>query len=471
MSGAAGSNFMVKNLFYNVPARRKFLKSNTTELKHIIIEFQHIVLAHPETAFNLIHNDADIFRLPKTNLRQRIIHVFGKGINANLNTLQTGTSLVNISGFIGKPEFARKTSGEQMFFVNRRYMRHPYFHKAVMKAYEKLLPAETFPSYFIYFDADPATIDVNIHPTKTEIKFENEQAIFQIIQAAIREALGKSNVVPAIDFDTQGVVEIPMLRKDTPINYPEIPVNDTFDPFDSHPVSRRTAETRQKHTPPERWQTLYPEFEGAGNIPYAETSSLFKEEETESHVRKPEYIQIQNKYILTSVKSGVMLIDLRRAYERILYEQFIQSLAHNQGIAQRELFPVKVDLDPTHYMLIQEMKEDMAFLGIDIGDLGHNTIVVNSCPEGIDTPDLGGLIESLIEEYKETGQQTGTSISKAVAAALAKAASKELNRNLHTQEIAQLVDQLFACENPNYCPGGKKIISILKLDELENILN
>jgi DNA mismatch repair protein MutL len=471
MSGASGSNFMVKNLFYNVPARRKFLKSNTTELKHIINEFQHIVMAHPEIAFNLTHNDADIFRLPKTNLRQRIIHVFGKGISANLNNLQSDTNLVKISGFIGKPEFARKTSGEQMFFVNRRYMRHPYFHKAVMKAYEKLLPAETYPGYFIYFDADPGTIDVNIHPTKTEIKFENEQAIFQIIQAAVREALGKSSVVPSIDFDTEGVIEIPVLRKDTPITQPQIPVDDSFNPFEKTTVQYRGYETRRKAPPPEKWQSLYPEFEGEGIFQPTETGPLFKEEETEANILKPEYIQVHNKFILTSVKSGLMLIDLRRAYERILYEQFIRSLAHNQGIAQRELFPVKMDLDTAHYLIIQDIKEDLAMLGIDIGDLGHNTVVVNSCPAGIDVPDLGELIESLLEEYKETGQKVGSSVSKAVAASLARVASKGINRYLHAQEIAQLVDELFACENPGYCPNGKKIISILKLDELDSILN
>lgn len=472
MSGASGGNFMVKNLFYNVPARRKFLKSNSTELKHIITEFQHIVLAHPETAFTLIHNESDIYRLQVANLRQRIIHVFGKNINTNLNPVNSNTSLVNISGFIGKPEFARKTSGEQFLFINRRYMRHPYFHRAIMKAYEKLLPADSFPSYFIYFEADPSTIDVNIHPTKTEIKFENEQAIFQIIQAAVREALGRSNVVPSIDFDTEGVIEIPVLRKDTEISAPEIPIDYTYNPFETQTSPGRDNNTRKKSSLPDGWQSLYPEFEGEAVFQTPERDTLFHEEdEAAVEIKKPEYIQLHNRYILTSVKSGVMMIDVKRAFERILYEQFIHSLAHNQGIAQRELFPAKIDLDPAHYIIIQDIKDELSLLGIDIGDLGSNTIVVNSCPAGIDAPDLHELIDSMLEEYKQTEQQVGNSVSKGVAAALARAAAKGINRELHTQEIQQLVDELFACENPSYSPGGKKIISILKLEELEKMMN
>jgi DNA mismatch repair protein MutL len=472
MSGASGSNFIVKNLFYNVPARRKFLKSNSTELKHIITEFQHIVLAHPEIAFTLIHNESDIYRLPKANLRQRIIHVFGKHINSNLNTLSSDTTLVNIGGFIGKPEYARKTSGEQFLFINRRYMRHPYFHRAIMKAYEKLIPSDSYPSYFIYFDADPSTIDVNIHPTKTEIKFENEQAIFHIIQSAVREALGKSNGVPSIDFDKEGVIDIPVLRKDTEFKVPEIPINFSYNPFETNTAPGRADHSYKKPSLPDGWQTLYPEFEGDAGIQPPESGTLFQDEdESSTDFRKPEYIQLHNRFILTSVKSGVMLIDIRRAFERIMYEQFILSLAHNKGIAQRELFPTKLDLDPSHYLLIQDIKDELAMLGIDIGDLGSNTIVLNSCPAGIDSVDLQELVEGLLEEYKQTEQQPGNSTSKGVAAALAKAAANGITRHLQEQEIQQLIDELFACENPSYSPGGKKIISIMKLEELEKMLD
>jgi DNA mismatch repair protein MutL len=216
---------------------------------------------------------------------------------------------------------------------------------------------------------------------------------------------------------------------------------------------------------------LYPEFEGQSFASRSDEATLFHEEEAQTEIRNPEYIQVHNRYILTCVKSGIMLIDMRRAYERILYEQFIHSLAHNRGIAQRELYPAKLDLDPSDYLIIQEIKDDLGLLGIDIGDLGKNTIAVNSCPAGFDTPDLKELIESLLEEYKETEHRVGSSVRKAVAHALARAASKGLVRELHTQEVAQLVDELFACENPSYCPGGKKIISILNLNEIDGMLN
>lgn len=465
----AGTTLLVKNIFYNVPARRKFLKSNATELKYIVQEFQHIALAHPEISFSLVHNDTDIFRLPAGNMRQRIVHIFGKPVNSNLNTIQSSTSLISISGYIGKPEFAKKTSGQQYFFINRRYMRHPYFHRAVMRSYEQILPPETYPSYFIFFGADPQTIDVNIHPTKTEIKFENEQAIFQIIQAAVREALGKSNVIPSIDFDTEGVIDIPVMKKGTEIRQPEIKIDHNYNPFEA---SSAKAHSPGKHNQPvpDQWETLFTEREinPIENTPA--DNRLFPAEEEDEVFLKAEYIQLHGRYILTPVKSGLMLIDQKLAYERILYEQFIHSVAHNQGLAQRELYPAKVDLDTEHFMLITEMKEDLALMGIDIGELGQNTIVINSCPASIECTDLKELVESLIEEYKNTQQKTGSSVTKLVAASLAKAASAGFDKNLYTEEMQQLVDELFACENPNYSPTGKKLLSIVRMADLEKFL-
>ncbi len=470
VSCAAGTNIMVKNLFYNVPARRKFLKSNTTELKHIINEFQHIALGHPEITFSLIHNDSDIFRLPVSNLRQRIIHVFGKQINTNLNTIQSNTSLISITGFIGKPEHAKKTTGEQFFFINCRYMRHPYFHRAIMRAYEKILPPESYPSYFIFFDADPKTIDVNIHPTKTEIKFESEQAIFQIIQAAVREALGKSSVIPSIDFDREGVIDIPVMKKGTDIRSPEIDINYTYNPFESNAAGNRYKSEKHAQQMPDGWENLYPDIEKNGREEVPESNELFSQEEEADVLPRTEYIQLRGRYILTPVKSGLLLIDQKLAYERILYEQLIQSVAHNQGLAQRELYPARIDLDVEHYLLIREIKDDLALMGIDISDLGQNTIVVNSCPAGIECSDLKELVESLVEEYKNTDQKVGSSATKLVAASLARAASAGFEKKMYAEEMQQLVDELFACENPNYSPGGKKLLSLVRLEELEKYL-
>jgi len=472
VSCPSGCNFMIKNLFFNVPARRKFLKSNSTELKHIITEFQRVALTHPEASFSLIHNDTDVYRLPKSNLRQRIVHVFGKSINSNLNNLHSVTSMLTVNGFVGKPEMARKTTGEQFFFVNHRYMRHPYFHRAVMKAYEKILPMEAIPSYFIFLDIDPKTIDINIHPTKTEIKFENEQAIFLILQASVKEALGRSSAVPSIDFETEGVIDIPFLAKGTQIKTPEIEVNHFFNPFEEKHTFQGRSNSRKDLQVPEGWEKL---FENEDSFPKKyneETQGFFNDEDQTTNVSlNSEYLQLRNKYILTPVKSGLMIIDQKRAHERILYEQFIRSVAHNQSVAQRELYPVKIDLDTTHYLLIREIKDELSSLGFDISDLGSNTVVVNSCPSGMDCPNPKDLIEQLLEEFKDTENKVGTSITKSIAASLAKAASINYGRALNQAEMQQLVDELFACEGPNYSPNGKKIISIMKYDEFEKSLH
>lgn len=471
VSCSGGSNFMIKNLFFNVPARRKFLKSNSTEFKHIINEFQRVVLCHPEIEFSLINDDSDVYRLPKSNLRQRIIHVFGKNINADLNPIHSDTEIIKISGFIGKPEFARKTSGDQFFFVNCRYMRHPYFHRAVMKAYEKILPPETFPGYFIFMEVDPSSIDVNIHPTKTEIKFENEQLIFQILQSAVREALGKSSVVPSIDFETEGVIDIPVLRRDTEIRTPVIEVDPTYNPFENKEKTTVPGSYRNNKPDVEGWEQLYSGLENRRQEKEAQSLRLFDDESVEEEkIITPEYLQLRNKYILTSVKSGLMVIDQKRAHERILYEQFVRNAAHNFSMAQMELYPAKIELDMEHYILAKEIVDELNVLGFDISDLGPTAIAVNSRPTGFEEADLNELIEQLFEEYKMTENKIGSSVTNSLAASLAKVGAIGYGKVLHLKEMQHLVDELFACENPNYTPDGRKTITILKIEEIDKLL-
>ncbi|MGM0621574.1 MAG: DNA mismatch repair endonuclease MutL, partial [Bacteroidota bacterium] len=325
-----GTTITVKNLFYNVPARRKFLKSNTTELKHIINEIQRVALPNPEIKFSFYHNYSPLYELVKTNFRKRIVDVFGKTINQSLVPVKEETSLVNITGFIGQPKFARKTTGEQFFFVNKRYMRHPYFHRAVMQAYEKVLPPETFPSYFLFLDLDPSGIDINVHPTKTEIKFENESTIWQIIHAAIRESLGKHNVVPSIDFDQSGSIDIPVPEKEKgDRSYPEIKIDPGYNPFEQEkeisPGIRGQSNRDNRNL--EHWEDLY---SGAETNNREEQSQLsFKGDEQEPRQTEEKYsgkkvLQLKQKYILTPVKSGVMIIDQKRAHERILFEKFME---------------------------------------------------------------------------------------------------------------------------------------------------
>ncbi len=328
-----GTSFTVKNLFYNVPARRKFLKTNNAELKHIIYEFQRIALANPDVEFLLESNETEVYNLPATNLKQRIVHIFGKSMNQNLTTIDTDTSIVRISGFIGKPENARRTPGEQFFFINGRYMRHPYFHKAVMSSYEKILPPETIPSYFIYLEADPDTIDINIHPTKTEIKFENELAIFQILMACTREALGRFNLIPSIDFDAEKAIEFPISRRDDPFRVPEISYNRDYNPFDEE--MKYNGNLQQNNL--KSWEKLYT----TDGLPVSEIIPPSQPEQQQLSLTPQNhtdtFIQLKCRYILTPVKSGLMVIDQHRAHERILFEKFIRSLAMNYPLAQHTL--------------------------------------------------------------------------------------------------------------------------------------
>ncbi len=473
-----GSNFMVKNLFFNVPARRKFLKSNSTEFKHILTEFQRIVLTHPDIDFSLIHNDQVVLHLPETNLRQRIIHVFGKHMNNSLTNLDNETSLAHIKGFIGKPEFARKTAGEQYFFINQRYMRHPYFHKAVSKAFENILPSDYYPSYFIYFEADPHSIDVNIHPTKTEIKFENEQALFQIINAAVKETLGKTNVTPSIDFDTYGVVDIPVTTKDTPVKTPEIPIDYSFNPFDE-PKPKSTSSGNsfsnyKKENVPENWQNLY-QNDRENNSPtnLAFNSSLFDENEQKKPTNNYgiDYLQFKNRYILTSVKSGLMLVDQQRAHQRILFEKYLRNMALNKSVTQKCLYPEKADLNPEDYLLLCDLMQDLQSIGFDISELGGNTISINGLPEPSTDLPVKELIEQLIDEYKQTENSIKGTLKERLAASLAITAAIRGGKTLGQYEMQNLVDELFACENPNYSPTGKKILSIINIGELEKFLS
>ncbi|QQS52518.1 MAG: DNA mismatch repair endonuclease MutL [Bacteroidota bacterium] len=474
ISCGQGSNFIVKNLFYNVPARRKFLKANPTEFKHILTEFQRIALSHPDIEFSLSHNDELIIHLPVTNLRQRIIHLFGKHMNTSLTHIENKTGLAHISGYIGKPEQARKTAGEQYFFINQRYMRHPYFHKAVSRAFENILPSDYYPCYFIFFEADPQTIDVNIHPTKTEIKFENEQALYQILNAAVKEALGKSSFVPSIDFDTYGVVDIPLVRPETEIRMPEIPVDYSFNPFNDQ---RKTFANQAQGQPvkgtnpvPERWQDLYQP--SAENFQTAPMANLFSKHESSLPELKEthQYLQVKNRFILTPVKSGLMLIDQKRAHERILFEKFLRNMAHNKAVCQRLLYPEKINLNHEDYLLMLDILEELHAIGFELGDLGSNTLAVSGIPETAGSHSATELLEQLLEEYKQSQNKLSGNQKERIAVSLAQASAISTDRPLKLLEMQTLVDELFACENPNYSPGGKKTMSIVSLGELEKYL-
>ncbi len=462
-----GTNIMVKNLFFNVPARRKFLKSDNTELRHIITEFTHVALACPEIEFILIHNNTEIFRLAQGNRRNRIIGLFGKSINQVLIPVETDTTLVKISGFICKPEYAKKTYGEQFFFVNNRFMKHPYFQKAVVQAYEEILPADHLPSFFIFMDSDPSRIDINIHPTKTEIKFEDERSIWHILAAAVKEAIGRHNLSPAIDFITSGVIDIPVLRSDTEIRTPLIDTNPDYNPFREEQEQEYRNQGRRITPDVELWEKLYERNTGdtvSSGMGF-EDNGLFQA------TSAPKYLQVKNKYILTPVKSGVMWIDQRRAHERILFEQHLESVRRNSSIAQQSLFPETLTLSSTDYLVCQEIIPELGKLGFDIRDFGNNTIIVDGAPSNLETADIRGVIEELIEQYKSLQGNLSVGLPERVARSMAVACAIPYGKVLQQEEMQKIVDQLFACTNPNFTPSGKPVVTIVKIEDIEKLFN
>jgi DNA mismatch repair protein MutL len=457
-----GSSFSVKNLFYNIPARRKFLKSDNTEIRHIVNEFQKIVLAHPDIRFSLHHNDNEIYNLLPGNLRQRIISVFGKQINQDLITLETETSLITIKGFIGKPENARRTYGEQFFFVNNRYMKHPYFHKAVVEAYQNILPVEAIPSYFIFMEADPASIDINIHPTKTEIKFEDERSIWQILMASVREALGRFNIVPSLDFENEALIDIPVMMKASGSmpEQPKIEINTRYNPFEREDQNneRTGFVERFERENTAHWEKLYSALEKEEDNPE-------KYEKIKETQRK--FFQIKNKYFVCPVKSGLMIIDQKRAHERVLYERFLECLSNNRAISQVDMFPVTIEFDPSDYLILNEIEEELVLLGFKFEHAGKNKVIIRGRPADSGTSDPVEMLEILLENYKTTQADPTIGAKEKIAAGMASASAIEYGKVMSQGEMEDLFDTLFSCQSPNYSPKGKPVISIISLDEID----
>lgn len=482
-----GSNFCVKNLFFNVPARRKFLKSNQTELSNILTEFERIALVNPNVSFTLYHNDAELFNLPAIQLRQRIMGVFGKKINQDLLSLDVDTTMVRISGFVARPESARKKGARQYFFVNGRYMRHPYFHKAIMDAYEHLIPVGEQVSYFIYFDVDPGNIDVNIHPTKTEIKFENEQAIWQILAAAVKETLGKFNAVPSIDFDTEGMPDIPAFESSpyAGIQPPKTTYNPDYNPFNTSAVPPSSYSSKpsrdweqlyeglEHHSSAQHIQKSYPDdgdYFTAASMEQPVTPTLYDHsEEVAMGEKSSQHYQFKGRFILTSVKSGLMIIDQQRAHIRILYDQYLEQITRRQGASQGMLFPDIVQFPVSEVPVLQEIMEDLSYLGFELTDLGGGSYAINGIPSGIEGLNPVELIQSMVHTAMEKGGKVKEEVQSNLALTLAKAAAIVPGQVLTNEEMNGLVDGLFAVATPNYTPDGKTVLSVLQEDELEKL--
>ncbi len=473
VSTPVGTCITVKNLFFNVPARRKFLKRNETERRNILVEIERVALAHPDIEFTVIDDSVTLLQLPATGLRQRITQLIGKNLDQQLLEINIDTTLVKIYGYISKPEFARKRRANQFFFVNGRYMRHPYFHNAISVAFENLIQPTENPNYFIYIQVDPDTIDVNIHPTKTEIKFENEQAIWQILMVSIKESLGKFNAVPSIDFDTEGSIDIPVFDKERQIQSPRVNVNPNYNPFKQNTYAR---------PPKMNWEELYKDFEKDTGIEADDENenrqtspfSFTQEKQTSlpemSSEAFPDYYQYKQKYIFTSVKSGLMIIDQRRAHVRILFNKYLENIIQKKGITQRVLFPEMIELTASEAAVIPTINEDLESLGFEISDLGSNTFAIVGVPAEIENPDVAKLIKSMLENIIETGMDVKSEIQEKLALSFARSVAINYGKALSVEETTDIVNKLFACPTPNFTPDGKKIITVLDDADIDKML-
>lgn len=492
-----GANFMVENLFYNVPARRKFLKSNTTELNNILTAFERIVLVYPKISFTFHSNGTELYDLRACGLRQRIVDVFGKRINQDLLPVKVETSVCGIGGFVGKPESAKKKGLKQFFFVNGRYMRHPYFHKAVQSVYERLVPQGEQVPYFIYFDVDPKDIDVNIHPTKTEIKFENEQAIYQILMAAVKDAVGAFNNVSTIEFDVEGKPDIPVYDPNAAAQTPKVDFNPQYNPFKETGSHKPHADVIEHQSQiglgsvygheasfarskvPEQWEQLY---QGLKSENEPEHTTLFPQQQEEGgdgsiiDEKSPVHYQYKGKYIMTAVKSGLMIIDQHRAHIRILFEKYQRQIAARKMHSQKVLFPQSLELTPQEIVILSEIKESMAVLGFELTNIGGNTYSVNAIPEGFDGIDIPTLLHEMLAEAqtdagdKDNGANALSKLTDDFALSLARAAAIPYGQVLGNEEMESIINNLFQCANVNYTPDGKSVLCILKQKTLEQML-
>lgn len=513
-----GCNFTISNLFYNVPVRRKFLKSNTTELNNIVTAFERIALVYPDVAFTLYNNQTELYNLKAGGLRQRIVEVIGKKINQHLLPIDIDTTMCKISGFVGKPESARKKGARQFFFVNGRYMKHPYFHKAIMTAYERLVPEGEQIPYFIYFTVNPTDIDVNIHPTKTEIKFENEQTVWQILTAAVRDAVGMFNDVTAIEFDTEGQPDIPALgaMPQADISAPKVQYNPAYNPFNEPSAQRSSAA-------PDNWEQLYEGLSSAhsrqqsapslfgndtggviqsrsnvANKPFADNGIVLSKgfskpdgldaesakfnalsadtdmlsastEPSPLEEKSPTHYQYKGRYIMTSVKSGLMIVDQYRAHTRILYEGYIEQMQKRRPSSQKPLFPDTIHFSASDKVVVEAVMPELQNIGFELTPNEEGDYTITAVPSGLDGLDYVALVQDLVASAREKTTSAIDDINHSIALELARNAAVTYGQVLTNAEMENIVNSLFACSNFSYTPDGKKILTMLRQTDLEQL--
>ncbi|MDY3748169.1 MAG: DNA mismatch repair endonuclease MutL [Sodaliphilus sp.] len=493
-----GSNFMIKNIFFNVPARRKFLKSNQVELSNIIKEYEKLALVNHHVDFSLSNNDKLLNKFSGGSFKQRIASLWGAKVDQQLVPLNTDTSLVRITGFVSKPEGARKRNFLQFLFVNGRFMRHPYFHKAIISSYSELIPDDEQPNYFLNFSVDPESIDVNIHPTKTEIKFENELPIWQILAAAVKESLGRFSAVPQIDFDTIDAPEIPAFNDHTVVTAPEDGIDPTYNPFKPqskssagggssyHPQSAGSFGSYSSNPLPD-WEKLYQNFEkgkqeGIASITEQDVEDSFSDigevepvnNGVQAEIITPDMssamcMQMKGRYILSPIKSGLMIVDQHRAHVRVLFEQYIKQLDATTISSQRVLFPEVLQLTTSQNIILKELEPEMEKIGFNLAQLSGNDWSINAVPAGMENVNIKDTILQVIDEVSMGGTSITTKVYESIALRVAKSAAIPYGKTMLQEEMDTLLSKLLCLPNPNYTPDGKTIISVLSNDQLEKM--
>ena len=470
-----GSSFSIKNLFFNVPARRRFLKSDATELNNIMTEFERVALIHPEIGFTFHRDESLVMDLRPSSFRKRSTSLFGNSLDKQLLPVQVETSLIKIDGFVGNPESARTKGARQFFFVNHRYMKHQYFNRAVMAAFDKLIPSDKQVPYFLCLEVDPGKIDVNIHPTKTEIKFEDDQAIWKILLAAVKESLGRFNVAPSMDFTDENVLEIPVFNPTTPVASPQIEYDRSYTPFQDTP---RTSSSR--NYAPDRWEDLYASLKKttstAVNQVQEVVQPLFDEPKSEPTTEPVEkdtavYFQYRGKYIFTTVRSGLMMIDQNRASLRIAYDRFMKQIKQHSVVVQGLLFPEILQVPVGKSVVFSEHLSEMATVGFDIESMGGGRFAVNGVPAGTEKQDILLLVQEVYELFINNAGTALDKIYHQVALTLARRNLLPNGQTLNNEEMKKLVDDLFLCEIPNYTPDGKLVLTIIGNEKIESLLH
>lgn len=461
-----GTQISIKNLFYNIPARRNFLKSNPVELRHIIEEFQRQALAHPEIFFSMHHDGQEMFHLPIGNHKQRITAIFGNQYNERLVPVEESTDIITIEGYIGKPQFAKKTRGEQYFFVNKRFIKDPYLNHAINNAFEELLSSDSFPFYVLFIDIDPKHIDVNVHPTKTEIKFEDEKLVYAILRAAVKRSLGKYSVSPSIDFNTESSFSNlkPFNPSTDEIRIPTIAVNPTFNPFEKRHQSGYVAGQTQMPRSNAGWEALYEIVKPAEE---AEQSVMHQEPNAkQTDLSERNTFQLHQRFIISPIKNGILMIDQQAAHERVLFERFYESLHNTASTSQQSLFPQSVHMNASDFELTKMLLPDLQQVGFDIQEFGKNAFVIHGVPAEINASNEEQILMGLLESYKLQSGIQKFEQKEQLARSLAKQSAIKSGKNLSQEEMNHLIDELFACELPNTGINGKATFVRISIEEL-----